>query len=1080
MNHRADYIPGLVKRHSLLTVTVVTLALCNMAACSAGISSSVDARVQKKRSVRRRVRLDSALVKEMNASWREAYAAYTRIESPEAAVGLLRIYDWWPTDEAVVAKLLRKYPGPVSAWLALKWIWHHGRVPDFVSDAGIPLEVLQARGPYVPGLRAFFAISRHPSDFRIQSGWNMVVPAQRGMHPQVLHTMVKIYCSKGGTVSISVLGRRPSRILWDGSLFSSTGYDHTGVIYTVRHSVTPGEHGVLWQSVLIPGHPRPAALALFSDAGCRFSDGRPVPPMRNYYLSIYDRATVLALRGKWASARRLMRSRLSYPRQAVLAAYVLGWILSREPYLSSHSLKVILMGLLKRYPSSGLRNTASIIDDSTSPGIRKSEKCAHAEYCSLPALLNFYYRTRQSADFSSTASVLRAINQKDPASRIPADYFLSHGMYGEALRSASHPRLSLLRARAFLGLGNTSAALSAAGDSLFSADVLYSLGRTRQARGTLEAYLREHPSDSVALRAYFSMWPTMTPRPPSARDIMAAKKEWPDEPVIYLHRELHTRLYATGGGYNIFRAAILVQDPHALHSITIPQEAIALFTGVWAPGASYPVWAYPVSRGVYEPKGVTAGSVVEFAWAAPVSPPSGMPGVMLGRRFYAYDMNAPVLHASYVLEVPADVVPDVNVTGGLNSSITDMPGGRRLYRVSGDYISVPPSEKRQYNPVAYQPSVMVSVGISKATLLRLMASEHPYVVRHSLELDGFAARWRGHESEMLDWIRRNIQPDNSITNPVEILESRRGSRVIFAYNMLKLLNKSARILYASPRRIVAEPMSHGLDLSPFYLPLLMIEGRGVIDMRYVMAPPGMVVPAYSRAWALDPLGPSLFFRLPSSDGGTRTTRINMTVHPDKTATMRIHEVLTGAAAWFRYEKLRRAGGSRRLLVVLNSSRAVSRFYPGGIMRKFRYEVKGGELVLDYILDVPGVASCLPSSCRLRKYGFPWSLIRKYASETRRLTPFLPPALPRVEEHITISLPGAVRRDALDYTIRSRFGFMERHTTWTDDSVTVHIRKGLSSEPVSPEKWNEFRQFCISFDEWENMDISYVLPSVGSH
>ncbi|MEO0325918.1 MAG: hypothetical protein AAF447_23410, partial [Myxococcota bacterium] len=635
------------------------------------------------------------------------------------------------------------------------------------------------------------------------------------------------------------------------------------------------------------------------------------------------------------------------------------------------------------------------------------------------------------------------------------------------------------------------------------ADLVLAQGDAAGAQQVLEAALQQEPAAMVELRRIRALL--------GAPHALAAYRRDGREAIAAYEaaREAGRIDYAQGqvlvfdyAAQRVFRDGSALALTHQIYAVE-SEEAVDELGQFTVPEGAYvlTLGTRKASGRLLEPDliegldslalpALAVGDYVEMETVRVLDPPRGLPGGVLGERFYFASFEVPFFVSEQLLVVPEGMELAFDPRGDAPTPERRVVRGLQELRWRREAVAPRIQEPGAVPSREYLPSVQWGHGATWSAFLAglrdVLADRDvadPAARRLAREITGGASGEEGAR-KLHRWVLENVDADDDVFGiAARMVARRRGNRARVLHYLLRLAGIDARLVMV--RGFGADQTRSELADEDTYTNLIVgVEGDGPgSDVTYLTTaargvPYGYLSPHLRGmdAFVLLPYAEAEELRrveLPAAEPGAESQRVELVVRVDARGDgmLRAVERYRGAAAINWRNDL--DGVPAAVLDARFEEAYVARLFSGARMRSLRIagrEDPDAALVFRYDADVPQLARPSAGGMALTPL-LPEALTARFAQAAERETTLIvaPPldreVVVRVEDGagagsslapVTVEGPGGAR-----FT-------MESQREGQDLVLTRRLR--LPMMRVAPEDYAAFVRFCRAVDEAEAREL----------
>ncbi len=485
---------------------------------------------------------------------------------------------------------------------------------------------------------------------------------------------------------------------------------------------------------------------------------------------------------------------------------------------------------------------------------------------------------------------------------------------------------------------------------------------------------------------------------------------------------------------------------------------------------------------------VGVGDYVEIESVRVLDPPVGIPGGILGDRFYFANPETPFHHSELVVIAPTEMTIEEDRRGDAPTIARDTVevNGETLQRVrwQADRVAALTFEPMSVNTREFVPSINWGV---RATWPRffagrrdVLADRDPYDrAAHNLAQSIVqGAENQDQKAERLfRWVLANVENTADVFGIAPLmLASRTGNRARILYYLMRLLDLPVELTVVrswtadQTSAPVADEDTYGNLVVRYDGGLLMTGARGTpfgYVSPLVQGQDGVVLLPYESPEEV------VRFTVPRASEGSDRHHIEVVADPlvGGGAHLSIVETMMGSDAITWRENLE--GISEATLNGRFQEAYVANLLPGAALTELRItgrEDVRGPLVLRYEVDVPNFYLTRPTGSVVRPL-FTANLTANYATLANRQTPQLvgPPVDLEIDLHLRHGATGPAQAPVtLEGPGDARF---ELRVQTSPGETHVHRHVRLPMMRIAPEDYETFNRWVQEVDRMEAMEIA---------
>ena len=482
---------------------------------------------------------------------------------------------------------------------------------------------------------------------------------------------------------------------------------------------------------------------------------------------------------------------------------------------------------------------------------------------------------------------------------------------------------------------------------------------------------------------------------------------------------------------------------------------------------------------------VAVGDFVEHEYVRVLGPPRGLPGGILGERFYFASFETPFYRSEEVVATPASMPIVVDPRGGAPEAKREERGGLVIHRWRVDQSDALVREPLSVAPREYIPSIQWGHGASWGLFLEglrdLMADRNPVDpaalalarrITHGAETDEAKAKL------LYYWVLDNVENNNDVFGVAPTMLSRRtGNRTRVLHYLLGLLGVRTSLVLV--RDFSADQMQSDLADDGTYGNLVLKIGDRYLVTSARGIPFGYISPTLrgQDALVLLPYDRSDEVRkvtLPPEPEGSekRSIEILADIASDGSARLEVTETFRGLQAIEWRTDLE--GVPEAVLEERFEEGYAARVVPGGHLESLRIMGQDDpeqDFVLRYTVRAPSLAR--QQGGRLVLPGlFPTMLTPRFAQVGERSTTQIVGPTLDIDLAIRIRLEGRAPTSTLAPVELEGPGgarFTARAST-TDGALLVRRQVRVPLMRVPPERYPGFAHFVRQVDAAEAREI----------
>ncbi|MEM1414844.1 MAG: hypothetical protein AAGH15_08080 [Myxococcota bacterium] len=549
------------------------------------------------------------------------------------------------------------------------------------------------------------------------------------------------------------------------------------------------------------------------------------------------------------------------------------------------------------------------------------------------------------------------------------------------------------------------------------------------------------------------------------------------------------RVYDDGSSLSLTHQIYAVQSEEAVDELgqfVAPEGAYVLTLGTRKPGGRLLEPDLIEGMGGIALTSLAVGDYVEMEYVTVLDPPRGLPGGVLGDRFYFASFEIPFFASEMLLALPKRMALSFDPRGDAPRPERREEGDLQIVRWRREAVAPLVQEPGSVSAREYIPSVqwghragwdVFLEGLRDVLVDRDVAD--PAARRLAREVTG-GARGEDGARKLHAWVIENIENDDDVFGvAARMLARRQGNRARVLRYLLELAGIEARLVIV--RGFGADQTQSEFADEDTYGNLIVGVGSGD-EVTYLTTaargvPYGYLSPHLRGmdAYVLTPWETpreASKVRLPAATGGEERQRMELRVQldPRGDGVVRTVERFRGAAAinWRNdLEAVPEAMLDQRF-----EEAYVARLFNGARMTTLRIagqEDAEAELVFRYEALVPQLARPRGRGMALAPL-VPSSLSARFAQLPERTTTMIvaPPlereVVVRVQDTVLSELPEPV---SIEGPGGARFTLEVRAE---GDDVVLERRLRLPMMRVEPEAYAAFATFCRAVDEAEGREL----------
>ena len=481
---------------------------------------------------------------------------------------------------------------------------------------------------------------------------------------------------------------------------------------------------------------------------------------------------------------------------------------------------------------------------------------------------------------------------------------------------------------------------------------------------------------------------------------------------------------------------------------------------------------------------VGIGDYVEQEYVRMLGPPAGIPGGILGERFYFQSFETPFYRTEEVVAVPQGMNLVVDPRGPAPEAKRETRVGLTWYRWRVDRSEPLVREPASVSPREYIPSVNWGAGAPWGLFLEglrdVMADRSPAdpaAVALARRIVRGARSDEAKAKRLYYWVLKNIENNNDVFGIAPtMISGRTGNRTRVLHYLLRLVGIQSELLLV--RDFAADQTRSDLADDDTYSNLVLKLGNRFVVTSARGIPFGYVSPTMNGqdALVLVPYERSDEVRVvevPEAPQGSEKRRIEVVidVEEDGSAQMAVTEIFRGAQAIEWRNDLE--GIPAAVLEERFEEGYAARVVPGARMQSLRIsgqENPEEDFVLRYELEVPQLAR--RQGNRLVLPGlFPTQLTPRFAQMSARTTGQLVGPPLDIDVELRIRAESGTAQPLAPVELRTPSGgrFVMR-TTLDGDTLVVERHVRLPLMRVEPGDYAEFAAFMRQADAAEAREI----------
>ncbi|MFW6087918.1 MAG: DUF3857 domain-containing protein, partial [Myxococcota bacterium] len=487
---------------------------------------------------------------------------------------------------------------------------------------------------------------------------------------------------------------------------------------------------------------------------------------------------------------------------------------------------------------------------------------------------------------------------------------------------------------------------------------------------------------------------------------------------------------------------------------------------------------------------LTPGDYVEHEYVRFEASPGGMPGAVIGDRFYFRNFETPFDRSEMAVIVPEETPITVDPRGPAPEASERVRDGLREYRWTVTESRPLTREPMSVAPQEWIPSIAWGIGAEWELLVDGLLDAlvdkdviDPQARRLARKVTGDAQDDATKARRLYAWVLEHVEDADSVFEPAApMLAQRTGDRNRVLRYLLGLVGVESKLVLA--RSIASDQTDAQVaNDQTFTNLLLMVEPEEhepvFLSLGERGAPFGYVPPGLrgQEALVLAPGAPRVTVPEGAAGQDRHTAEATLALQPDGGARARMVEVYRGAGAVAWRNNLE--GVPNAMLEERFGKQYVARLIPGA--RLTDLEIEGRDdpeapVVLRYAFDVSNLGRRQGNRWILPTF-LPPQFAPRYASMAKRTTtqvvapPFEQDFTLRVEVPGGVSLPASWKPVRLAGPGGARFAMRAARE---GDALVVERKARIPLQRVSADGYPKWAAFCRAADQAASREIPLAL------
>lgn len=485
---------------------------------------------------------------------------------------------------------------------------------------------------------------------------------------------------------------------------------------------------------------------------------------------------------------------------------------------------------------------------------------------------------------------------------------------------------------------------------------------------------------------------------------------------------------------------------------------------------------------------LAVGDYVEYEYVRLLDPPSGLPGGLLGDRFYFASFELPFDRSEMVLLLPEGVEARIDPRGAAPETQESRDGSLRVLRWRVDQSQPLVPEPASVAAREYIPSINWGINATWGRFLGglrdVLADREivdPAARGLARRVVGNATSDREKARRLYYWLLENVENNNDVFGQAaEMLAGRTGNRARILHYLLGLLQVPSKLVLV--RSFSADQTRSEVADEDTYSNLLVMLGDGE-DTTYLQpaargVPFGYISPALrgEDGLVLVPARDSeevARIEVPPATGEEDTRRIEILadVAADGSATVQVVETFRGheAIEW----RTDLEGVPEAMIEQRFEEAYVARLLNGGSLESLT--ITGREdaeqpLVLRYTARVPALARRTGSGFVLPGL-FPTMLTPRFARVAERTTTQIVGPPLHLDVIVRVRTPGGAPQTSLaPVSLEAAGARFQMRAEVKQDHLVIERRLDVPLLRVEPDAYPGWAAFCRAVDEAEAREI----------
>ena len=471
------------------------------------------------------------------------------------------------------------------------------------------------------------------------------------------------------------------------------------------------------------------------------------------------------------------------------------------------------------------------------------------------------------------------------------------------------------------------------------------------------------------------------------------------------------------------------------------------------------------------------------------------PSTVLDLRFYFGMAQTPLVHSEYIIEYPASWTMTPLVHNTPKFTVTPVCESiDNSTRCTASLDNIPPfiSEPATVPLDDLLPNIQFYSNYSWDLVQRKMANKlasqtrlTPYIVDYLNAMNVPAGTVRERANYIYDYVINDIdeneEDDYFASSATYTVTRKKGSRLPL---LLALYNAAGITANVVLLRYIGSPEDMSIPLDEFlnyYIPAVAVEtetGPAYVQTFEDAIPFDYLQPEVQGmdVVTIAPNAPITTSRIDDFSALESDVYMSYNISDDGSAKANGKEHLqSDRALMMRYIVSRSKDDPEQ--IERQISRSLSRSYGRIELTHFEYEGLDNNNIpfnINYDFDVTSFAAPSDNKLTINSSIFSYQITKSYAPFSARNYPLIINKMTAARRNLTFNAPDGYKFNDVkqaDTELHTEFGNFMRHYTVTDSKLVVDETLEIRPQRITPDKYPEFRAFCIAIDKAQSEVLS---------